>query len=144
MWQNLTVLPVKHTVKDARELHQKVDAILKVKHDESVSTQHILDCDKVTSSKCVSLPAGVLDRVDRLIFSLGLGSGGYDYSVITEPAPVSPAPTSPSNTTRRRRQTQEFRCPANGRNGEICLDLSQGLACINSHSGSIAHVFSNL
>ena len=30
-------------------------------------------------------PAGILDREDTLIYSLGLGSTGYDYSVITEP-----------------------------------------------------------
>ena len=82
---------------------------------------------------CIAIlhSVGVLDRVDRLIFSLGLGSGGYDYSPINEPAPVSPAPTSPSNTTRRRRQSQERRCPDNGRNGEICLDPPQGLVIHN-------------
>ena len=42
MWQNLIVAPVKHTVKGEHELHQKVDVILKVKQDESVSTWHIL------------------------------------------------------------------------------------------------------
>ena len=77
---------------------------------------------------CIAIlhSVGVLDRVDRLIFSLGLGSGGYDYSPINEPAP-----TSPSNTTRRRRQSQEHRCPANGKNGEICLDPPQGLVIHN-------------
>ena len=77
-------------------------------------------------------PSGVPNQVERLIFSLGLGSAGYDYSPITgpapvSPAPVSPAPTSPSNTTRRRRQTQKPRCPANGLNGEICKTPPQGL-----------------
>ena len=75
------------------------------------------------------IASGVPNQVERLIFSLGLGSGGYDYSPINEPAPVSPAPTSPSNTTRRRRQSLEPRCPANGTNGEICLDTPQGFAC---------------
>ena len=86
-------------------------------------------------------PSGVPNQVERLIFSLGLGSGGYDYSPINEPAPpapvspapvspapvspapVSPAPTSPSNTTR----SEEPRCPANGKNGEICSDPPRGL-----------------
>ena len=66
-------------------------------------------------------PSGVPNQVERLIFSLGLGSGGYDYSPINEPAP--PAPTSPSNTTR----SEEPRCPANGKNGEICSDPPRGL-----------------
>ena len=70
-------------------------------------------------------PAGVPDQVDKLIFSLGLGSGGYDYSATNEP--VHPALTSPLSSTRRRRQGQEPRCPANGRNGEICQNSTQGL-----------------
>ena len=71
-------------------------------------------------------PAGVPNQVDKLIFSLGLGSGGYNHATITEP--VSPALTSPSSSTRRRRQSQELRCPANGRNGEICQNPTQGLS----------------
>jgi len=43
MWQNLHVTLVKHTVKDARSLLQKVDAILRLKHDKSVSTYKGVD-----------------------------------------------------------------------------------------------------
>ena len=95
-------------------------------------------------------PAGVLDRVDKLIYSLGLGSTGYDYS-ITEIADITvdfadTAGVATSNSTRRRRQSQEFRCPANGTTGEICPDTTctqQGLVCIDSRSLSI-FVFSFL
>ena len=67
-----------------------------------------------------------------MILSLGLGSGGYDYSAVTPP-------TSPSNTTRRRRQIQEPRCPANGRNGEICLDPPTGFACFLTFVHMVGH-----
>ena len=89
-------------------------------------------------------PAGVLDRVDRLIYSLGLGSTGYDYSVINaEYADIASKETL-LNITRRRRQSQEFRCPANGTTGEICPDTTctqQGLVCIDSRSLSKTAVF---
>lgn len=70
-------------------------------------------------------PTGKLDREDTLIYSLGLGSTGHDYSIVNEPilqGPVSP-PTPPSNTTRRRRQTIEYRCPDRGTDGYICHSL---------------------
>jgi len=68
---------------------------------------------------------GELDREDTLIYSLGLGSTGHDYSIVTEPIPQGPVspPTSASNTTRRRRQTIEYRCPHLGTNGYICDHL---------------------
>jgi len=62
-------------------------------------------------------PAGELDLEDSLIYSLGLGSTGHDYSTNT----LSPSP--PSNTTRRRRQSIEERCPNSGTNGYICHSI---------------------
>ena len=76
----------------------------------------VCKCIYVFACVLYMYPAGILDREDTLIYSLGLGSTGYDYSIITPP------PSPPSNTTRRKRNNHlvEYRCPANETDGFIC------------------------
>ena len=115
MWQNLHVTLVKHTVKVVHSLLQKADVILRLKHDKSVSTYvTIIVCSvsKIFAYLLYMYPTGILDREDTLIYSLGLGSTGHDYSTVTEPG-TGPLPPPPSNSTRRRRQANSCRRGSN-------------------------------